>query len=146
MEKKISHKKRCSIIDSLNAHCSPVIPIVINGKTCRFLIDCGSQKNAVSDADPDAIACFKPSGEVIQTSGFDGHECNTPLGILTYEIGGQPCDDEFFVIPGKTFTLFQEQTGIQLSGLLGLVFLKKYHCIIDFSKGFVTVDLPSSEE
>ena len=146
MEKKITHKKRCSIMDSINTQSSPVIPLVINGNTHRFLIDCGSQKNAVSDADPDAMSCFKPSGKVTQTSGFDGHACDTPLGTLAYEIGGRPCEDEFFVIPGKTFALFQEQTGIHLSGLLGIDFLKKYHCVIDFAEGFVTVGFSSSKE
>ena len=146
MEKKISRKKRCSIKDNLSAYCSPVIPLVINQKTCHFLIDCGSHKNAVSDADTDVMACFKPSGEVTQTSGFDGHACDTPLGLLTFEIGEHKCEEEFFVISGKTFALFQEQIGIQVSGLLGMDFLKKYHCVIDFTEGSVTVDLPLSTE
>lgn len=133
-------------MDCIIASCSPVIPLVINQKTCHFLIDSGSHKNAVSDEAPEAMACFKPSGEVIQNSGLDGHACDTPLGLLTFEIGEHKCEEEFFVISGKTFALFQEQIGIQVSGLLGMDFLKKYHCVIDFAEGSVTVDLPLSTE
>lgn len=146
MEKTISRKKRCNIKEGLTNYGFLIIPLVINQKTCRFIIDSGSQRNALSDADLEAMVCFKPSGKMVETAGLYGQKCDTPLGLLSYEIGGQRCEDEFFIISGKTFTLFKEESGIEISGLLGLTFLKKYHCVIDLAEGFVTVDLPPPEE
>ncbi len=146
MEKTISRKKRCNIKEGLTNYGFLIIPLVINQKTCRFIIDSGSHRNALSDADLEAKARFKPTGKTVETAGLYGQKCDTPLGLLSYKIGGQCCEDEFFVIPGKVFASFQEEDGIQISGLLGLAFLKKYHCVIDLAEGTVIVDVGNNSE
>ena len=139
MKKKNLNIKRCDIKEGLGICGLPIVPIDINGKTRLFLLDSGSQRNAISDEDAIAMACFKPSGKTIKTSGLEGHTCETVLGDLTYEIAGHAFESEFYVLSSKTFASFKEDSGLIVSGILGISFMLTHNCVMDFSKGTVMV-------
>lgn len=139
MKKKNPNIKRCNINEGIAICGLPIVPIDINGKTCYFLLDTGAQNNGVSDADPDAMAGFKPSEYVIQNTGLDGHSCFTPLGSLSYSIAGYTFEDQFFILPGSTFAGVKQETGLLISGIMGIPFMIKHNCALDFGKGLVSI-------
>ena len=139
MKKKNTNIKRCDLNEGIAICGLPIVPIDVNGKTCYFLLDTGAQNNGVSDADPEALACFKPSEYVIQNTGLDGHSCFTPLGSLSYSIAGHSFEDQFSIIPGSTFASIKQTTGLLISGIMGITFMVKHNCVLDFDKGLVSI-------
>lgn len=134
--------KRCTFLKGLQFCGLVIVPITISEKTRYFLLDTGSQRNGVSDADADTMAAFKQNeGQLLETQGLDGHTCVTPFGRLTYMIAEHPFEVDCFVISGKTFESLNKELGYEISGLLGVEFMRKHNCIIDFAKGIVTVDV-----
>lgn len=145
MKKTNPKLKRCTFLKGLQFCGLVIVPITISEKTRYFLLDTGSQRNGVSDADTETMAAFRQNeGQLLETQGLDGHTCVTPFGRLTYMIAEHPFEVDCFVISGKTFESLNKELGYEISGLMGVEFMRKHNCIIDFAKGVVTVDV--SEE
>ena len=136
---------KCDINDSLNTLGMILIPINVNGNRHLFLLDTGSQQNSISDADQECMKCFVPSGNVITSQGLDGHTIVTPFGRMPYQIGPHTCTTEFYVIPGKTFESIFAETGIEISGILGITFMKKHRCTINIVEGYVTAEFEEED-
>ena len=131
---------KCDISESLNSLNLILVPINVNGNRHLFLLDTGSQQNGVSDASAECMKCFEPSGNLLSTQGLDGHTTVTPFGQMSYEIGQHTCKTDFFVISGKTFESITAETGIEISGILGINFMKKHLCTISIVDGYVTAE------
>ena len=131
---------KCNINESLNSLSLILVPLNVNGNRHMFLFDTGSQQNGVSDASTECMKCFEPSGNLMSTQGLDGHTIVTPIGQMSYEIGSHTCKTDFFVISGKTFEEITAETGIEISGIFGINFMKKHRCTINIVEGYVTAE------
>lgn len=123
-----------------------MIPIKINGNERYFLLDTGSQANGVCDTYQEDMKNFSPSGEKILSRGLNGKTAETDYGELIYEIGKYICKSEFFIIDGNTFNFFKEETGIQISGILGTPFMLQHNCVIDLIKGMLTLNIEDASQ
>ena len=146
VKKKNTTIKLCDINEGIVVCGLPIVSIEIKGKTCYFLLDTGAQNNGVSDGSPEAMAGFQPSKYVQQHIGFDGHAKFTPLGSLTYELAGNSFEEQVMVIPGNTFSGMGQEAGIQISGLLGMPFMVKHNCVLDFEKGIVSATITEEND
>ena len=131
---------KCDINESLNFLGLILVPINVNGNTHVFLLDTGSQNNCICDTSRECMECFEPSGNNIVTHGIDDHTIESAIGHLTYEIGGHACKASFLVISGRTFDSITAETGIEISGILGITFMKKHRCTINLIEGYVTAE------
>lgn len=146
MKQKRAKLKRCSFKEGLQFCGMVIVPITIREKTRYFILDSGSQSNCINEADSELMTVFTGNGETIQTYGIDNHSCESSKGQLTYEIAGHSFMEEFNTISGQTFEAMARVLGIEISGLMGVPFMRQHNCIIDFAKGVVTVDVSSPEE
>lgn len=139
--------KRCTFLEGLQFCGLVIVPITVNNKTRFFLLDTGSQRNGVSDADTETMSAFKQNnGQMLETQGLDGHTCVTPFGRLSYDIAGQTFEVDCFIISGKTFASLNQELGYEISGLMGVEFMRKHNCIIDFATNTVTMDVGGKDE
>ena len=131
---------KCDINKSLNFLGLILVPINVNGNTHVFLLDTGAQNNCICDTSRECMECFEPSGDSIVTHGIDDHTIESAIGHMVYEIGGHTCKASFHVISGRTFDSIAAETGIEISGILGITFMKKHRCTINIFEGYVTAE------
>ena len=103
-------------------------------KNLCFLIDTGSTHNLIFKFVYDHLKNeFELLEEVRKTMGIEGNyvESNTVQATLSFE--GEEYSTTFTLIDNSTAVAqVQEETGVQIHGVLGIDFLIKYGWTIDF--------------
>lgn len=137
---------KCDIKKSLRLFSLILISLNVNGNRRLFVLDTGSQGNCLCDDDTESMKLFKATRDKTMSRGLNGHAAESDNGTLTYQIGKHTCTSEFCVISGKTFDVFTQETGIHVSGLLGIPFIMQHNCIIDIVEGKLTVNIDDALE
>lgn len=125
-QSKISFKEAMDLTDL------PVITFYNNGKKANFLLDTGSNCSYVTESSLSQYQYTKLNikQSVFGLEGVDhyGHLCN--LDIYYQNI---PFNNDFLIADLEaTFNRIKSESGVQLNGILGNDFFKKYKYVLDF--------------
>lgn len=120
------------------------LPLILTSsklKNLCFLIDTGSTHNVLFDF---VYNHFKDEFKLLEgahrTMGIEGHYKETPIIEATFNFEGIDYTSTFSVLDAsEAIKQVQEETGIQIHGVLGIPFLMENKWIIDFNK-FIIYD------
>lgn len=119
------------------------LPLILTSgklKNVCFLIDTGSTHNSIFSFVYDHFKDeFQIQEEMQKTMGIEGNyqECQTVEATFNFE--GTDYTSTFMIMDATSaMTQVQEETGIQIHGILGIQFLLEHKWIIDFEKRTVS--------
>ena len=122
-----------NLIPSINETGLPMLEVFICGKNHLFILDSGSTSNLVS-ADLKNSVEHSLSGEGT-TYSFEGTVADCSIVKMSYSIGSAVHEADFTVTAAATFSVFMEESGLLVEGILGIPFLIEHQCVLDFSEG-----------
>lgn len=113
----------------------PIILVDVKGEYLCFILDTGSTCSLI---DSTVVEYFKdivePVGDYF-ISGIEGTKHKVDMIILPFNFEGQIYKPKFCVKPLlDAFSCIEQESGIQVQGLLGTDFLLENKWIIDFNK------------
>ena len=113
------------------------LPLILtSGKTNNlcFLIDTGATHNTLFDFVYEHFKSeFKLLEGAYRTMGIEGHYKETPIIEATFNFEGTDYTSSFSVFDGSdAIRQVQEETGVQIHGILSTDFLVKNKWILDF--------------
>ena len=119
------------------------LPLILtSGKTNNlcFLIDTGATHNTLFDFVYEHFKSeFKLLKGTYRTMGIEGHYKETPIIEATFNFEGKDYTSTFSVLDAsEAIKQVQDETGIQIHGVLGVQFLIENKWIIDFEQMRVT--------
>ena len=131
-------ENRCSIIYGLEHTRLPLIPVEVKDKYLSFILDTGSTCSLI---DSTVVEYFKdivePIGEYC-ISGIEGTKHKVEMITLPFTFEGQVYKPKFCVKPLlNTFIGIEDESGIQIHGLLGTDFLLENQWVIDFKEHII---------
>ena len=120
----------------------PLVKARVCGVNLTFLIDTGSTHNVIASFVYEQIRnAFIITGESNKVMGVDGKYQDVIIVNATLEIEGVELKSDFNVVDMSDAVMqLQDETGLQLHGLLGIPFLMDNKCIIDFDKQEITIN------
>ena len=115
------------------------LPLILTSsklKNLCFLIDTGSTHNVLFDF---VYNHFKDEFKLLEgayrTMGIEGHYKETPIIEATFNFEGIDYTSTFSVLDASdAIKQVQEETGVQIHGVLGVQFLIENKWIVDFEK------------
>lgn len=121
-----------SFEDTMGTHRVPVVSFEHNGQTVNFIIDSGATHSVINISSVD-----KFEGELLENAegtmyGIDGNIVNTRLANVEITKNGHAFQDVFQILPIPGIDMMSAQNGIEVHGILGSSFLKKYQFIINY--------------
>lgn len=113
----------------------PIIPIEIKEQYLCFILDTGSTCSLI---DSNVVEYFKDIVEPVgdyYINGIEGTEHKVDMITLPFTFEGQTYKPKFCVKPLlDAFKGIEDESGIQVHGLLGTDFLLENQCIINFEE------------
>lgn len=115
------------------------LPLIVTSdklKNLCFLIDTGSTHNVLfSFVYEHFKEEFKLLDSTCRTMGIEGHYKETPVIEATFNFEGTDYTSTFSVLDAtEAIAQVQEETGIQIHGVLGVPFLVENKWIVDFDR------------
>lgn len=115
------------------------LPLILTSgklKNLCFLIDTGSTHNSLFDFVYNHFKGeFKLLEETCRTIGIEGQYKEAPIIEATFNFEGRDYTSTFSVLDAsEAIKQVQDETGIQIHGVLGVQFLIENKWIIDFEK------------
>lgn len=131
-----------SLSESLLKLSMPLVKARVCGVNLTFLVDTGSTHNVIASFVYEQIRnAFMITGESNKVMGIDGKYQDVIIVNATLEIEGVELKSDFNVVDMSDVVMqLQDETGLQLHGLLGIPFLMDNKCIIDFGKQEITIN------
>lgn len=131
-----------SLSESLLKLSMPLVKARVCGVNLTFLVDTGSTHNVVASFVYEQIRnAFMITGESNKVMGVDGKYQDVIIVNATLEIEGVELKSDFNVVDMSDAVMqLQDETGLQLHGLLGIPFLMDNKCIIDFGKQEIAIN------
>jgi len=131
----MTNKTNTSINYGLQQSGLPLIVAEINQHNLCFLLDTGSNKNLI---DQRVYEYFKEHLESIGNSsifGLDGNKTETPVIKLSFSFENYSYSTKFSVFElEKSFGAIEQESDIQIHGILGNEFFIENGWVIDFDK------------
>ena len=115
------------------------LPLILTSgelKNICFLIDTGSTHNILFDF---VYNHFKDEFNILNNTqllmGIEGHYKETPIIEATFNFEGRDYTSTFSVLEAnEAIKRIQDETGVQIHGVLGIKFLLENKWIVDFEK------------
>ena len=113
----------------------PLIATSINPNLC-FLIDTGATHNVIFSFVVKALRDnITITGEGVKINGIDGSEHDTKTLSISLQIEDKEIPVDFNMIEAtEIIRKVQEESGVQIHGILGIPFLDDNRCILDFNE------------
>lgn len=130
-----------SLKDSLDKVGMSLINVKVKDFILTFDIDTGSTENIVFDFVANQLSdVFCTIDGSRKVFGIDGNYKENPQAETVITIGDKCFLTQFDIVNAdQTIINLQNDYGFQLHGILGIPFLLKNHCVIDFNKKTLTM-------
>ena len=121
------------------------LPLIVTSgklKNFCFLIDTGSTHNTLFDFVYEHFKDeFKLLDSSYRTMGIEGHYKEAPVIEATFNFEGVDYSSTFAVLDAsEAIAQVQEETGVQIHGILGIPFLIQNKWIINFDKLIISTN------
>lgn len=115
----------------------PIMTFTQNGKQLNFILDTGCSYCLINKNVVDNFEHTKTNAQT-ETVGIDGIVHKTPIISLDFEYDGIQFN-HFFVLSDLEDSAreLKQATGIEVHGLIGSAFFKKYNYILDYENCIV---------
>lgn len=111
----------------------PIITLVVEGNKLNFVLDTGSTSSVI---DKTVVQNNKIKYEEVHTTtlyGIEGNANKVSVGNFKASYKNKEYDFKATIKDmSKPFSVLKKNTGVNLSGLLGSDFFKKYQYVLDF--------------
>ena len=119
----------------------PLLNVKIANMKLTFLIDTGATHNVIAsfvyEQMRDAFVFLNDKNKIM---GVEGNSKETPVVEAHVIIAETSMQTKFSVVNmNDTIIQLQDETGLQLHGLLGIPFLMDNNCILNFSNQEITI-------
>ena len=129
------NKNKISFFETLNLTGLPVITMESNNKKINLLLDTGSNASFINSQIVDELYSIELIGEQQFVTGINNKECETKQYNIELLYNGNTFVNEFKAFDFKaSFGHIMEKTGVNIDGIIGSDFLKKYKYIIDYKE------------
>lgn len=121
-----------SFKDTMDTHKIPIVSFEHDGKIVNFVIDSGASHSIINTS---SIGEFRykllenAGGKVY---GIDGNTVKTRLASVELTKNGHVFQDIFQVMPVPGLDSIKEKENLEVYGILGSQFLKKYQFLINY--------------
>ena len=112
----------------------PIVSFNHNGKTVNFIIDSGSTHSIINSSSLDVFDYAQLENTQGSVFGIDGNKISTDLVTVIINKNNKDFSDVFQVLPIPGIDKLNKTEGIEVHGLLGSTFLKKYKFHIDYKR------------
>ena len=131
-----------SIATGIQKLSMPLLDVKIANLKLTFLIDTGATNNVIASFVYEQIKeAFVLSDENNRIMGVEGNYMETPIVEAIVNIAENSIRTEFNVVNMDDAVIkLQNETGLQLHGLLGIPFLVDNKCILDFKNQEITIE------
>lgn len=110
----------------------PVITFYNNGNKYNFLLDTGATMSVI-DSNVISNMQYEELANRGTLFGMEGKKIEVPYIRASLEYKDRKYEEDFQVTDmSEAFKLVKAESGVQLSGILGSLFFKKYQYILDF--------------
>lgn len=134
----MKHRKYdISFKESMDLTDLPVVTFYCGSRKLNFLLDTGSNSSHINSVIMEKAKNMEDAfnGKTLKFMGVEGNEKTTKVYNLRLTYNNTVFDEEFSATDlTKAFSAIKKETGVQVHGILGSVFLQKYKYIIDFDK------------
>ena len=138
---------RLSFADTMGRLKLPIVSLTNNGQTFKFLIDTGA---TLSVEDSNILDELDYSKIDIKGNayGIDGNIVNVDYVAMTLSHGDTKFVEQFQVMRLDAFDNLRETDNIDLVGILGGAFLKRYNFVVDYKEliAYTKVDKDESNK
>lgn len=133
---------RYSIATGIQKLSMPLLDVKIANLKLTFLIDTGATHNVIAsfvyEQMKDIFVLLNDNNRMM---GIEGNYKETPVVETLVNIAETSMRTKFSVINmNDTVIQIQDETGLQLHGLLGIPFLMDNKCILDFSNQEIRIE------
>lgn len=138
---------RLSFADTMGRLNLPIVSLTNNGQTFKFLIDTGATLSLVDSNILDKLDYSKL--DIKGTAyGIDGNVVNVDYVAMTLSHGDTEFTEQFQVMRLDAFDNLREADNIDLVGILGGAFLKRYNFVVDYKEliAYTKVDKDGSNK
>lgn len=111
----------------------PIINLCQGEKVFKFMLDTGSGCSIIDIRQVGNIKCYKQE-EKDEIYGIDGSYIKTDVAIAKFSFDSIEIADKFKVTEIGAFDNMKINRGVEVCGLLGSSFFKRYEVLIDFQK------------
>lgn len=130
---------KIDLIPSIKETGLPLVEIEIAGKNHLFILDTGATTNIISNVLKDSVE-HTIAGEGTSYS-FEGNVVDCQVVKLPYSVSGAVHESDFTVTDAATFEVFKMESNLNVEGIMGIPFLIKHGCVIDFMHGKLYLEL-----
>lgn len=122
-----------SIKESLDLCNLAVVTLVNNNNKFNFMLDTGAVECLVTKSALKQMQ-WSDLGQTIDANGFNGKIELCPGAVANLSYKDKVFSTELFMSRSldKTFQELKQNTGVQLHGIIGNAFLKRYGYVLDF--------------
>lgn len=124
---------KLSFTDTMNKVSLPIVSLTNGGKAFNFLIDTGATLSVI-DEDVLNQLCYIKTDTEGTAYGIDGNITQVKYVKMSLKHNDVSLVDEFQVLRVNGFDNIKEAYGVQVVGILGSTFLKRYGFTVDFSE------------
>ena len=110
----------------------PVVTFKNNGNKFNFILDTGADRSVINSIILESLVYTK-SNSVYQLAGMEGNPNKVNCVNITLNYRDYVFKEEFQVANmNKAFKNIKATTGVEVSGILGSEFFRKYKYVLDF--------------
>lgn len=124
---------RLSFADTMGRLKLPIVSFTNNGQTFKFLIDTGATLSVVDSNILDKLDYSKLDIKG-NAYGIDGNIVNVDYVAMTLSHDDIKFVEQFQVMRLDAFDNLRETDNIDLAGILGGTFLKRYNFVVDYKE------------
>lgn len=138
---------RLSFADTMGRLKLPVVSLTNNGQTFKFLIDTGATLSVIDSNILDKLDYSKLDIKG-NAYGIDGNIVNVDYVAMALSHGDTKFVEQFQVMRLDAFDNLRETDNIDLVGILGGAFLKRYNFVVDYKEliAYTKVDKDGSNK
>ena len=122
---------RLSFTDNMGKLNLPIVSLTNNGQSFNFLVDTGSTFSIVDSVALDKFE-YSKKAEVGTAYGIDGKIIPVEYADIKLTSDKTVFEDSFQILRMDAFDNIRETEGVEIVGILGSTFLKRYNFIVDF--------------
>ena len=138
---------RLSFADTMGRLKLPIVSLTNNGQTFKFLIDTGATLSVIDSNILDKLDYSKLDIKG-NAYGIDGNIVNVDYVAITLSHGDTKFVEQSQVMRLDAFDNLRETDNIDLAGILGGSFLKRYNFVVDYKEliAYTKVDKDGSNK
>lgn len=124
---------RLSFVDTMERLKLPIVSLTNNGQIFKFLIDTGATFSVIDSNTLDKLDYSKLDIKG-NAYGIDGNIVSVDYVAMTLSHGDTKFVEQFQVMRLDAFDNLKKTDNIDLTGILGGAFLKRYNFVVDYKE------------